>query len=272
MDKRNRIILLLDFSEYSENLISFTFEFSEIINAKVIFMHQIRGMAPAMADRDVRKEVIKAEINEAHSRLRKLAKGRIYSEESFLVSDMPILSMIKEIKSEAYFDWVIAGLKGTGAMKRLFMGSTTLSIIDDSDLLAVAVPARKPIAMSNRLMVGVSPKYPLNKSQFTVMLSAMKEQITQLEFFTVLKEEDDETKARDHLQKIQAEYKAFKPKVKLFKGEDALGLLHKRMQLIEGCFLVLQQGSRTLTDRLFRKFMINELVYRGQTPLIVLSK
>lgn len=34
--------------------------------------------------------------------------------------------------------------------------------------------------------------------------------------------------------------------------------------------LVVQKGSRLLTDQLFRQFLINELVYEGQTPLIVL--
>ncbi len=34
--------------------------------------------------------------------------------------------------------------------------------------------------------------------------------------------------------------------------------------------LIVQKGSRLLTDQLFRRFLINELVYEGQTPLIVL--
>ena len=34
--------------------------------------------------------------------------------------------------------------------------------------------------------------------------------------------------------------------------------------------LIVQKGSRLLTDQLFRKFLINELVYEGQTPLIIL--
>jgi len=36
--------------------------------------------------------------------------------------------------------------------------------------------------------------------------------------------------------------------------------------------LVVQRGSRLLSDRVSRKFMINELVYEGQTPLIILPE
>lgn len=51
----------------------------------------------------------------------------------------------------------------------------------------------------------------------------------------------------------------------------AFDLLKERVELTEDSFLVLQQGSRSLSDKLFRKFMVNELVFNAKTPLIVLS-
>lgn len=272
MDRRNRIILLIDFSEYSENLTNFAFEFSELINAKVVLVHRIPGMAPAMADLEVREEVVKAETEEAHSRLRKLANGRVYSHDSFQVSHLPVLSILQNLESEVYFDWVLVGLKSTGPLKRVFIGNTTLSIIDDSDYLTVAIPARNRVLLPHKLMVGLSPKYPLNRTQFKIVLSALDDQIKNLEFFTILKKDEDEPKAKEHLLEIQTIYEAYKPNIQLYKGEHALGLLKSRMELSQDSFLVLQQGSRTLNDKLFRKFMINELVYSGRTPLIVLSK
>ncbi len=34
--------------------------------------------------------------------------------------------------------------------------------------------------------------------------------------------------------------------------------------------LVVQKGSRLLTDQFFRRLLINELVYEGETPMVVL--
>ncbi|NHW58665.1 universal stress protein, partial [Escherichia coli] len=34
--------------------------------------------------------------------------------------------------------------------------------------------------------------------------------------------------------------------------------------------LVLQKGNRFVTDHIFRKFLVNELVYVGDIPLVVL--
>lgn len=271
MNKRNRIILLIDFSEYSENLTDFAFKISEIIEAKVVFVHHISGMAPGMADQAARDEIIKTEADDAHSNLRKLAKGRVYNDDAFQISQKPVQTMLKELANDHYFDWVFAGLKGTGVLKRMFIGSTALSIVDESDLLTVALPMQKQLSVPKKLMVGVNPDYPLNKYQFGALLSGLKSQIKKLEFFTILKDDEDETKADDYLSGLQAEYEAHKPTIQLYKGDDAFDLLKERVELTENSFLVLQQGSRSLRDKIFRKFLINELVYHAKTPLIVLS-
>lgn len=271
MAKLNRVIVLIDFSEYSENLTDFAFSISEILNAKVVFVHQILAIAPGMTNQAIRDEIVKSESHEAHLNLRKLAKGRVYSDDSFQVSQKHVLTILKELKSSHYFDWVIVGLKGTGVLKRLFIGSTALSIVDESDLLSVAVPIRNQIAVPKKLMVGVNPKYPLNKHQFGTVLSALSPQIKQLEFFTVLKENEDESRAKEHLSALQKEYEAHEPGIQLYKGKNAFDLLKERVELTEDSFLILQQGSRSLTDQLFRKYLINELVYNAKSPLIVLS-
>jgi len=271
MNKRNRIILLIDFSEYSENLTEFAFKMSEIIQANVVFVHRISAVVPAMADHAAREAVVKAESEEALSNLRKLAKGRVYNHDAFHVSQKPVLTILKEMASDHYFDWVFAGLKGTRALKRLFIGSTTVSIVDESDLLTVAVPARDQVTAPKKLMVGVNPKYPLNKEQFGTVLSSLNPQIRQIEFFTVVKDDEDESQAEEYLSGLRAEYAAHQPVVGLYKGANAFDLLKDRVIVSEDSFLVLQQGSRSISDKLFRKFMINELVYGAHTPLIVLS-
>lgn len=269
--KKNRILLLIDFSKYSEDLTNFAFKISEIIDAKVVLIHQITGMASGMADQEVRDEIIKSETEEAHSKLIKLANKRVYSHDSFHISTKPIVSILKEIESEQYFDLVFTGLKGSGALKRLFIGTTTLSIIEESNLLTVALPLQKKLALPNKLMVGINSNYPLNKNQFEKLLNVFENQIEQLVFFTILKDEEDENEARKHLMDVQKQYEHKNPSVQIYKGDDAFNMLKDKMDFDENSFLVLQQGTRSFSDKLFRKFMINELVYSAKTPLIVLS-
>lgn len=271
MQKRNRIIVLVDFSKYTANLISFAFTMSRLMSAKIILVHKVPGAAPALADEGSRNEIIRVEIEEARAGLQELVKDKISEEEAFVVSPKPVLSILEDLSNDLYFDWVLAGLKGTGALKRLLIGSTTLSIIDESNLLTMAVPVHMEMPVPTKLLVGVTPKYELNKIQLENVLLSLKEKVIHLEFFSVLKDGEDETKTRNYLLDLQNQYGSYKPEIKLYKGENALSLLKDRVKITENSFLVLQQGSRSLNDKLFRKFMINELVYDAHTPLIVLS-
>ena len=223
-----------------------------------------------MDDQQAREEITRTETEEALAELRKLAKGRV-DDDSFLVTSKPILSTLEEMSDDSYFDWVLAGLKGTGVLKQILIGSTTISIIDDTHLLTMAVPSISPMSMPEKLLVGIQPRFALNKQQLNNVLTSLKSKINYLEFFTVLKEDEDESEARRLLQSLQKEYEGYHPEIQLFKGDDTLELLKSRMENNPDSFLVLQQGARMITDRLFRKFTINELVYSGKTPLIVLS-
>jgi trimethylamine:corrinoid methyltransferase-like protein len=143
--------VLVDFSEYSENLINFADHSAEIIRGKVIFVHQITGLAPVMADIETKNRIIKTEIDESYSNLQKLAKGSVHCADAFHFSQKPVLKILKEFKSEQYFDWVFTGLKDTGVLERIFICSTTISIIDNSDLLTVAGPIQTEISVPKKI-------------------------------------------------------------------------------------------------------------------------
>lgn len=272
MSKKNRIIVLIDFSEYSENLIDFAFNFSDCIEARVVFLHQVSGMVPAMSDQESRDHIIRNEKLEALDKLKKASKRRLHGDDSFIATDKNILSALLELKSPTFTDWIFAGLKGTGVLKRIFIGSTTLSIINDSDLLTVAVPIKQPIAVPKKLSVGITCAYPLNKVQFNILLSSMSEQIEEIEFFTILQKGEDEEVAKNYLEELKTEYTSYNSSTFITLGENKFNAVKQHLTQAENRFLVLQQGSRSLEDNLFRKFMINDIVYSAHTPLIVLSK
>lgn len=269
---KNRIIVLIDLSEYSENLVEFAFSLSEILDAKVLFVHQISGAVPAMTEPETKEEIIRTEKLEALRAIRELTAGRIQDFESIIVNQQPVLTTLRELKSGIYTDWIFAGLKSTGMFKRIFIGSTTLSIIDDSDLLTVAVPVKAPVPIPKKLIVGVTPKFPLNIPQFDIILDSLKEQINELEFFSILSEDEDEEITQNHIESLRMKYARYHAVSFLAKGDNKFEVLKSHVAQQENPFLVLQQGSRSLDDKLFRKFMINELVYSAQIPLIVISK
>lgn len=271
MNTSNRIIVLIDLSDDSENLLRFVFDFASLIKAEVVLVHQILGMVPAIADNESRNEIIRIEKADALASLKALAQSCNLGVSKFIVSQQPLLHIVNELKSDDYTDWVFTGLKGTGFFKRILLGSTTLSLINDSDCLSVAIPVNKPLIVPRKLFVGVTHKYPINTQQFNKVLSTLVGHIDSVEFFTFLHDSDVENAELENLNRLESEFSDYNASVFLIKGEDKFALLKQHIAASATPFLVLQQGSRTLEDLLFRKFMINELVYSAQIPLIILT-
>lgn len=272
MNRKNRIITLIDFSEYSETLIKFSSEFSKIIDSEVVFVHQVLTVTPIMADLESRKILIEIDKNNALDKLKALTKKYYFKNAELFVSDKIILGILDELKSDNYFDWAFVGLKGTGFLKKIFIGSTALKVIEDSELLTVAIPIQKEIFIPQKLIVSVYYKFPINIAQFNILLSNLSEQIKEIEFISVITENDDEDESIKYLLHLTLMYSEYHAAMNPFKGKDAFSEIVDYMEDKKYSFLVVQQGSRSLTDSLFRKFLINELVYSSSIPLIVLSK
>lgn len=272
MDTKNRILVLVDFSAQPENLIDFAFQFSEKINAKIVLVHKVAGMAPAMTDESLRKEIIENEYQEARLKLQDLAKDRIYADDSFVIDSGPLLSILKNLQSPRYFDWVFSGIKKSGALKRVFLGSSILPIIENSDFLSLSVPVIQFLQLPKRFLMAVSPQFPINESQLEQVLNSMKPDLEEILFFTITGEQESGAKEFEYLKELETKFQTFKPDIKIYKSQNLISFFNENPQLLDDAYLVLQQGSRNLTDKVFRKFMVNEMIFQAQTPLIVLSE
>jgi nucleotide-binding universal stress UspA family protein len=272
MTRKNRIITHIDFSDNSESLIKFSSEFSEIIGSTIIFVHKVPGVSPTLTDPDIKKQIIDTRKEEALDNLKALAKKYFFRNGEFLVTDKDILTILDDLKSDHYFDWVFVGLQGKELLKQIFIGSTALKVIEDSELLCVAVPIQKELFIPQKLIVAVYYKSPINLAQFNILLSNLSEQIKEIEFITVITKNDNEEESIKYLLDLTLMYSEYHAVMNPFKGKDAFSEITDHMADKTDAFLVVQQGSRALTDSQFKKFLINDLVYSNSIPLIVLSK
>lgn len=272
MKKQNRIISLIDFSEYSNKVIQFTAEFSRLIGARVVFVHRVPGMVPALADEKSRKDIIDYEKEVALRKLKEQAGEYFSPAPQFLVSDKHLLTLFKELKDKDYFDWVVAGLKGTGMLKKVFMGSTTLMVIEETRLPTVAIPMAEHITLPKELVVVVSPKYPVNAEMLKQVMKNLSGSVVKTTFISIVTETDDELETGKYLKELENKFKAFNTNSEMFKGAKPFQEIQGYFRNKSDIFLVAQQSSRTLMDSLFRDYFINDLVYKGSIPLIIISQ
>lgn len=271
MAKKNRIIVLIDFSKYTGILIKSSHLFADILNADVVFVHQVLGVAPGMADIESREKIMESEKREAIFNLNMLTENVFAEIPTFHVSEKNILSILEDLQNEDYFDWVFAGVKGAGMLRQLFIGSTTLKVIDNTHLLTVAIPLKSEIIIPKKLIIAANYKFPLHQEQLRDVLNALSVTVEEIEFITVVKEEK-ESPYQAYLDEMLEIFKTYRPSSRTFVSDDAFSEIREYILGSKDTYLVVQQGSRSFVDTLFRKFMINELVYAGSVPLIVISE
>lgn len=272
MNKKTRILALIDFSEYSETVVKIVSQFAKQTSADVLFVHHLPGIVPIVPDMGTRDEIIESERLDAVRKLKDLCDGLISGNVDFHVSDKDILDILKDLKDDTHTDWVFTGLKGTGFLKKIFIGSTTIKIIENTDFLTLTFPIRKEVFMPEKLVVATHHKYPMNKIQFDYVLENLSGVVREIDFFSLADDDDDEVLCKEHLKKLSEQYSKYTTDIHVFKDKDKADLLKFYMRDKENTYLVLQQGSRKLSDNIFRKFMVNEFIYNESVPLIVMSE
>ena len=270
---RKRFILLIDFSEYSSHLIQYAQDWSKEADADILLVHETSVVSPALADSETKDQITKNTNADALQKLQALADQYLDQSirVSFSVSDIPLHFRLPKLLKDPFDNLVFVGIKGTGMLKKLFLGSFALEMIRNTDNIVVAMPNAIDRFSHEKIFVAVNKKKPLNIQQLDQFLRFIDEKNTHITFFYLAKPNEKTTPLEKHLQELTSAYSdRFKTSYAIYEGQNRLEDIKKVINNQIEEILVVQRGSRYLTDQLFRRFLINELVYEGQTPLVVL--
>ncbi|MEX2513341.1 MAG: hypothetical protein WD398_10590 [Cyclobacteriaceae bacterium] len=267
----NRLIILLDFSQYSPILVKLAFSWKEHLNLNLVFIHKIPGVVPTLSDSNSRRQVIEYEKEQAIKQFNDLLDGTGHL--PIEVVFMPIEKQLKHFL-ETYLhpeDMVLLGIKGTGMIKKILIGSTATEIINHFNQMIIAIPPEVKCNYPEELVVGAHPNYPINTDALNRLLRTLGNQIEQVELISFIARKEDEDKTQTYLSDLKSKINQG-PRVEIntFKGNDAFSQIKSYILKKPKSFFIVQKGSRTMSDILFRRFLINDLVYDGKIPLIIL--
>lgn len=270
---KKRFIILIDFSEYSGNLVKYACDWSKQTNAELLLVHQSVVLAPALTDNESRQQIAQHTNEEALQKLKALVKDLIPStvKVSFSVSESNLQLTLPKLLEEPYDNLIFAGIKGTGLLKKIFLGSVALQVIDNTKNIIVAMPKEIDTFSHEKIFVAVTEKHPLNIIELNNFLSFTERENTRIIFFYLAKPNELTKGIEKHLRKLSEMFAdRFNTTFAIYEGNNPFEDIKKVINNKIDELLIVQKGSRLLTDQLFRNFLINELVYEGQTPLIVL--
>ncbi|QQS28915.1 MAG: universal stress protein [Sphingobacteriales bacterium] len=268
-----RFIILIDFSEYSNNLIMYACDWSKQANAEILLVHQSIVLVPALTDNESRQQITQHTNEDAIQKLKELAKEIIPPtvKVSFNVSESNLQITLPKLLSEPFDNLIFTGIKGTGLLKKIFLGSTALRIIDSTKNIIVAMPKEIKTFSHDKIYVGVTEKHPLNILELNKFLNFIDTKNMSITFFYLAKPNEKTTGIEKLLNELKEMFsEKYKTSIAIYEGNNPFNDIKKIINNNLDELLIVQKGSRLLTDQLFRRFLINELVYEGQTPLIVL--
>jgi len=270
---KKRFIILIDFSEYSSNLIKYAYDWSKQANAELLLVHQTIVLLPALTDYNSKQQIIQHHNEKALDNLKSLVKEFIPQsvKVSFLVSEIHLQTILTKLLAEPFHNLIFTGLKGTGLIKQLFIGNVALQIIEKVKNIVIAMPKEISTFNHEKIFVAVTEKHPLNILELNNFLNFFDKENTCLTFFYLAKPNEKTKGIEKQLNDLYCLFsEKFNTKTVIYEGSNPFEDIKKVINNKEEEMLIIQKGSRLLTDQLFRRFLINELVYEGQTPLIVL--
>jgi nucleotide-binding universal stress UspA family protein len=269
----NRLIVLIDFSETTDSLVSLANNWAQLLKAEVLLLHQVPGTAPVLTNQSVKDEIIENEIMEAKHKLKDLADSR-FSKEILIytqVTGKNLVETLTHLTGRSHHNLILIGLKGTGLMKKFFFGSMATKIIEEVNQTTVNIPPHAFELQPDELSIAIHPKFPLNTKALDLTLTMFANCIKKIEFITLIKSEDEEQESRAYLDKINQDYSSkIKTSTHVFTGDDLANDLKAYMENKSCSILVLQKGSRNLSDSLLRRFLVKDLVHDGSMPLIIM--
>lgn len=269
--ENKRLVALIDFSESAEPLANFCADWSRAMRLNLWLMHVLSPKTPVIADAETRKEIARTKRDDAERALYELAQRFPDLKPRCLVAEGDLCQELNALASENPATLIALGLKSAGALARFFFGSKAAEVIDRAIAPVVAVPQLISRFDFETLYVSVNRHYPVNLVSFNKLLAFAGERVKRLYFFSLLDEGEDVGALETYLFELSETYRDdYLVGRFLLKKRDSLKDLDALLGEKTKELLVLQRGSRLLSDQLLRRYFINDVVAAGHVPFAVL--
>lgn len=271
MSEKKRFFVLIDFSEYSESVLQLVNIWLEREDFEVRVLHQLDFQLPTLANHEIRLKMIydhKREVLNSWYNLEAKIFGKSNCN-TFEIVEEPLIKYLERYKENSCY--IMMGLKGTGLFKKIFIGSMVSQVLESLNHTVIAVPKKYTSFHFSKLVVTAHPDFDLNLSSLRELITTLPSSVQSVQWVSIAREGDNAEDLYDFLQAISKKMTCnLEIETAVFSGNDVFDKVKTHLSSGEDQFLVIQKGGRTFSDKLFRKFLVNDLVHDGSIPLIIL--
>ncbi len=274
--KPPKIVLLTDFSPLSLVATKFALRLAGPLNAEFTLLNVVRIEGPSKANmklKQIEKMLLAAAEEEGVALIRSLReeiKGG-YELKFKATLDHTVAHAITKYTSRNPTNMVVLGSRGASALKKARMGGTAVSVIDDSNVPVLAIPALAQYSSLKKIVYASDLKDVTNElkilTEFADIYGA------HIHMIHVVPAMDKKTEsACKEVEELIKRMKYGKVDFRLIIDDNIPAAIDDFIKTSKAELLTTFTHHLSLFDKLFARSVTRTLAYLGTVPLLALKR
>jgi nucleotide-binding universal stress UspA family protein len=281
------ILVPTDFSECSAEAVKYAIHFAEKTGRKLLFFHSTFLLIPTRSSIVAYQKAVKSDkeikLNELKKFIEKIYNSlKIKRDEGntkFLVRfGESVVENINEIIAEQFIDLIIIGTHGATGIRKVFVGSNTARVIEQSYCPVLAIPHKYKFTGIKKIAYASSDLNSLKK-ELKKVISIAKIMEASLEIFHVvdggesLVEKYEKFDSDSLVRSLSRSFKFNNISLNVLNGgkNGLTNTIESYVKLNKPDMLVMLTQKRGFFERIFNTSPTKEVSYKLSAPLMVLK-
>lgn len=267
------ILVPTDFSDLSKVALDFAVKVANKLDGTVTLLHVVTLIQPTRASMRLRLEMVEEEIIScAKEDMRTLVaevSGKLTTTHPIQWSVVQGSSFDSTVKKEAKrlrSGLIVMGTRGANGLKRVVLGSNTVSVLESSHIPVLVVPELAEFGSFSDLVFATDLRHLEDELQ--LMLPYIRIFDSNISIFHVVPGQDGVKEAIGQIEKAIAgmDYKKFSIHVEVAKDIDEAMEVYLKQNRCD--LLTTFTREHSFYERLFDRSLTRKLAFHSKTPLL----
>jgi nucleotide-binding universal stress UspA family protein len=271
-----KLVLLTDFSDLSKIAIKFAIRMAAPVLGEFTILNIIRfdGVPKAnLKMKQIEKSMVQMAEEEGQNlieELRKEIKGT-YKIEFKAIRSHTVAEMVKRYTDKNPTNMVVMGSRGASALKKVRLGGTTVSVIDDCNVPVMAIPEFAKYKNLEHIVYASDLKDTKKELDLIVEFATIYGSAVHMIHVTPSLDKKTEA-ARLQVEEIIKRTNYKKLDFKLILDDDIPSAIDGYIKQTKADLLTTFTHKLSLEEKLFAKSVTRTLAYLGSIPLLAIKR
>jgi nucleotide-binding universal stress UspA family protein len=264
-----KILVPIDFSDYSINAFEYAIEMAKDFKAEIILFHGSHNIQ--VVDVNVMITIDDLLLKESNDKLNALIKSKESSNINIsAISKVGLANdLIYEISKENNIDLIIMGTKGATGLQKIFLGSITSSVIRKSKTSVLAIPSKTKYESLKNISIALDLKDNYTESISFAKQIALKRQAG-IDILHIKKSKDKEEIKDESILSLEEKLDNINHSYVFLENNKTTNAILAHIKQQSTDLLVVISKTHSFMERLFNKSVSESIAMNASIPLLVM--